>query len=109
MFTLSGVSHFLFVPLALAVIYALLGSFILSVTFVPMMARMWLSGHHGGGHGSTAARSRNPLVRFQQAFECGFNRTREGYTTLLYYATAHSRTASCLPWCSSRSRWLPWR
>ena len=91
MFTLSGVSHFLFVPLALAVIYALLGSFILSVTFVPMMARMWLSGHHGGGHGSTAARSRNPLVRFQQAFERGFNRTREGYTTLLHGALAHSK------------------
>ncbi len=85
MFTLSGISHFLFVPMAETVIYALLASFILSVTFVPMMARRWLSAHPGThGHGAgAAAPPRNPFVRFQQGFERGFNRMRASYQTLL--------------------------
>lgn len=90
MFTLTGVSHFLFVPLAEAVIYALAGAFILSVSFVPMMARFWLTSHeHGGEHGG-APPSRNPLVIVQQRFEHGFNRMRDGYSTLLELALANS-------------------
>lgn len=91
MFTLTGISHSLFVPLALAVIYALLGSFVLSVSFVPMMARVWLSGHHGDDEHGTASRSPNPLRRFQQSFEHGFDRAREGYRALLECALAQSK------------------
>jgi multidrug efflux pump subunit AcrB len=83
MFTLTGVSHYLFVPLAEAVIYALLASFVLSVSFVPMMAKFLLSGHghsHGQGH---HAPSRNPLVLFQRGFERGFTALRDGYRSLL--------------------------
>ena len=83
MFTLTGVSHFLFVPLAEAVIYALLASFVLSVSFVPMMAKFLLSGQgHGHGHGQPTP-SRNPLVRFQRGFERGFSALRDGYRSLL--------------------------
>ncbi len=90
MFTLTGVSHYLFVPLAEAVIYALVGAFLLSVSFVPMMAQFWMSeAHHASeGHGDKP-RSRNPLVRFQQGFERGFNRMRERYRSLLDLALAH--------------------
>jgi multidrug efflux pump subunit AcrB len=82
MFQLTGVAHFLFVPLAEAVIYALLASFVLSVTFVPMMAKFSLAGHHSHGDAHHTP-SRNPLVRFQQGFDRGFNRMRAGYQSLL--------------------------
>jgi multidrug efflux pump subunit AcrB len=85
MFTLTGVSHFLFMPMAESVIYALLASFVLSVSFVPMMANFLLRGQHhsGGQHGGAPPPSRNPLVRFQQGFDRGFNRMRAGYQSLL--------------------------
>ena len=90
MFQISGVAHFLFVPLAKAVIYALLASFVLSVSFVPMLANFLLRGqHHDVAHGD-APRARNPLVRFQQGFDRGFMRMREGYRALLGRALAHS-------------------
>jgi multidrug efflux pump subunit AcrB len=92
MFQLTGVAHYLFVPLAEAVIYALLASFVLSISFVPLMARFLISGHHEGheDHAHGAPRSRNPLVRFQKAFDRGFSRMREGYRSLLRRALSHS-------------------
>ena len=75
MFQLGGVAGYLFTPLAEAVVFALLGSFILSRTLVPTLANYLLHAHQGG-HGDSehaahapAARSRNPLERFQQGFE----------------------------------------
>src|SRR5207302_330924 len=62
MFFLQGIARFLFVPMAEAVIFAMVSSFILSRTLVPTMARYLLR-----PHASHAAReSRNPLVRFQR-------------------------------------------
>jgi multidrug efflux pump subunit AcrB len=91
MLTLTGVSHFLFVPLAQSVIYALVGAFLLSISFVPMTARYWLKvHHHGGNEYAEVTGSRNPLVLFQQRFEHGFNRMREGYAALLERALYHS-------------------
>jgi CzcA family heavy metal efflux pump len=76
MFFLSGVSRYLFVPLAEAVVFAMLASYVLSRTLVPTLAMYLLRTHH-------PAPSRNPLVRFQQAFERGFERVRSGYQRML--------------------------
>jgi CzcA family heavy metal efflux pump len=80
MFFLPGVAGFLFVPLALAVVFAMVMSFILSRTLVPTMA-MYLLKPHDDDHGVHL--SRNPLVRFQSGFEERFNRMRIRYEGLL--------------------------
>ena len=71
MFQLGGVAGYLFRPLAEAVVFALIGSFILSRTLVPTMARYLLSAHseHGGHDEASARPSRNPFKRFQVGFE----------------------------------------
>src|SRR6266850_806222 len=78
MFFLGGVARYLFVPLAEAVIFAMLASYLLSRTLVPTIARYLLSPPIEGG-----APARNPLARGQQAFERGFERLRLGYRGLL--------------------------
>jgi len=86
MFFLEGVSRFLFVPMAEAVIFAMVCSFILSRTLVPTMAKYLLQPHAPltDGHGHLAQPpSRNPLVRFQRNFEARFERVREGYRRML--------------------------
>ncbi|WP_242097539.1 efflux RND transporter permease subunit [Sphingomonas sp. CROZ-RG-20F-R02-07] len=87
MFFLPGVAGFLFVPLALAVVFAMIASFVLSRTLVPTMA-MYLLRPHGDGsdhdqHAAGTPGSRNPLVRFQRGFEDRFERLRRGYGGLL--------------------------
>ncbi|MHA4867188.1 efflux RND transporter permease subunit [Duganella sp. PWIR1] len=90
MFFLEGVSRFLFVPMAEAVIFAMVCSFVLSRTLVPTMANFLLKPHdtgegHAHGHGGNgpAEPSRNPLVRFQRGFEARFERLRAGYSEVL--------------------------
>src|SRR5437016_668128 len=78
MFFLGGVARYLFVPLAEAVIFAMLASYLLSRTLVPTIARYLLSPPVEG-----AAPSRNPLARGQQAFERWFERGRLAYRRLL--------------------------
>jgi multidrug efflux pump subunit AcrB len=82
MFFLSGVAKYLFVPLAEAVMFAMLASYVLSRTLVPTLA-MYLLRAKG-----RVSPSRNPLVIFQRAFERGFERVRTSYqailTTLVY-------------------------
>ncbi len=81
MFFLSGVAKFLFVPLAEAVVFAMLASYVLSRTLVPTLAMYLLRTKH-------FAKTRNPLVLFQRSFERLFERTRTQYqavlTTLVY-------------------------
>jgi multidrug efflux pump subunit AcrB len=74
MFFLTGVAKFLFVPLAEAVVFAMMASYLLSRTLVPTMAKYLLRGLD-----TTPAVSRNPLVRMQIRFEEAFERVREGY------------------------------
>ncbi|WP_298353641.1 efflux RND transporter permease subunit [Rhodoblastus sp.] len=84
MFSLGGVSGYLFRPLAKAVVFALIASYILSATLVPTMANYLLGGRtpsHEAG-----APSRNPLVRFQQGFEQRFEQLRQAYARLLAQA-----------------------
>ncbi len=87
MFGLGGVAGFLFRPLAEAVVFAMIGSYVLSRTLVPTLASFLLRGQvHGGGDGGldhAAPPSRNPLVRFQRGFEHRFEQVRSGYTNLL--------------------------
>ena len=78
MFFLSGVSRYLFVPLAEAVVFAMLASYVLSRTLVPTMAMYLLTKHD---HQTVV--SRNPLVRFQRVFERGFETVRSSYQGLL--------------------------
>src|SRR3982075_3839118 len=84
MFFLTGVARFLFVPMAEAVMFAMIWSFILSRTLVPTMAKYLLQPHlhHAEGEGPP----RNPLLRFQRAFEARFERIRAGYRDLLSMA-----------------------
>jgi len=89
MFFLEGVARFLFVPMAEAVMFAMVCSFILSRTLVPTMANYLLHPHaHDDG---AKPPSRNPLVRFQRAFEARFERVRDSYHELLSLAVAHRR------------------
>jgi CzcA family heavy metal efflux pump len=78
MFFLGGVARFLFVPLAQAVVFAMLASYVLSRTLVPTLAMYLLRRHE-----PHAAPSRNPLAALQRGFERGFLRTREAYRALL--------------------------
>src|SRR6185312_13296286 len=78
MFFLTGVARYLFVPLAESVIFAMLASYVLSRTLVPTLAMYLLKPAHEG-----AAESRNPLVRWQRAFDRGFDRFRRAYRDLL--------------------------
>src|SRR5882757_4229686 len=79
MFLLAGIAKFLFIPLAEAVVFAMLASYILSRTLVPTLAKFWLKQHDGGAK----PQSRNFLARFQERFERGFERMRDRYRVLL--------------------------
>ena len=109
MFFLPGVAGFLFAPLAEAVMFAVLASYMLSRTLVPTMV-MWFERHRHGKHktaessnpaADTSSRWVRPLVRFQQGFENGFNRFRQRYQKLLALFLAHRLVfgASFLAFC----------
>src|ERR1700738_1008655 len=86
MFFLTGVARFLFVPMAEAVMFAMIWSFLLSRTLVPTMAKFLLQPHVHHAEGEGPPPSRNPLVRFQRGFEARFERVRSGYRDLLSLA-----------------------
>jgi len=85
MFFLQGVARFLFVPMAEAVMFAMIWSFLLSRTLVPTMAKYLLQ-PHVHHKGAAPPPSRNPLVRFQRGFGARFERVRSGYRDLLLLA-----------------------
>jgi multidrug efflux pump subunit AcrB len=92
MFFLDGVARFLFVPMAEAVIFAMIASFFLSRTLVPTMAKYLLHPHvDENGQHIEAPPTRNPLVRFQRAFEARFEKVRASYHGLLALAMEHRR------------------
>jgi len=87
MFLLSGVARYLFVPLAEAVVFAMIASYLLSRTLVPTMAKYLLRGDKRHANGSTP--SRNPLVRLQKRFEETFEKFRGSYRGLLEICLHH--------------------
>jgi multidrug efflux pump subunit AcrB len=89
MFLLSGVARYLFVPMAEAVVFAMLASYLLSRTLVPTMAK-YLLVEHDDAQAARKQASRNPLVQFQRAFESGFEKFRGAYLRLLTLCLDHS-------------------
>lgn len=80
MFFLSGVAKFLFVPLAMAVVFAMLASYLLSRTLVPTLVMLLM----GGVHDQAAAEARPSLLqRVYRAFDRRFERVRRAYTLVL--------------------------
>ncbi len=86
MFLLSGVARYLFVPLAEAVVFAMLASYVLSRTIVPTMAKYLLRTE---GEQTNGSESRNPFVRLQKRFEAAFERFRHHYRGLLESCLHH--------------------
>jgi multidrug efflux pump subunit AcrB len=92
MFFLTGVARYLFVPLAEAVVFAMLASYALSRTLIPTLV-MWLYRNvehqgHAGDPGMAALWLR-PFVALQRSFERGFERFREGYRRMLGTVLSH--------------------
>ncbi len=81
MFQLAGIAKYLFIPLAEAVVFAMLASYLLSRTLIPTLAKFWLK-RKDDDHG----REKSAPARFQEAFERRFERFRAGYRKLLELA-----------------------
>ena len=90
MFALPGVAGYLFVPMALAVVFAMTASFILSRTLVPTLANYLLRPHELDAHGHHTE-GNHLLGRLQGRFEDWFDRARAGYRNLLALAMAHRK------------------
>jgi multidrug efflux pump subunit AcrB len=94
MFGLSGVAGYLFRPLAEAVVFALVASYVLSRTLVPTLANYLLrrqapGAHHGDDHRDVVRTHRGALVRFRLGFERRFEAVRATYRGLLHLGLNH--------------------
>jgi multidrug efflux pump subunit AcrB len=87
---LTGPAKYLFTPLAMAVVFAVMASYFVSRTVIPTLVRYLLAGelgrHTAGGH---AAPSCTLFGRVHQRFEGGFERLRERYVAALAWALGH--------------------
>jgi multidrug efflux pump subunit AcrB len=92
-FFLSGVAKYLFGPLAEAVIFAMIASYILSRTLIPTLAMYWMKTHGATSHGK--AKRRFALFGWFSGFHAGFNRRfekfRESYRDLLSLGLRNAR------------------
>ncbi|MBE1161608.1 efflux RND transporter permease subunit [Dyella acidiphila] len=104
-FFLGGVAKYLFAPLAEAVVFAMMASYVLSRTLVPTLSLFWLKKHEHD------APPKGPFGHFQRGFENRFERLREGYrgaleTTerhrglfaMLFFASCALSIALLVPW-----------
>jgi multidrug efflux pump subunit AcrB len=105
MFALGGVAHYLFQPLAEAVIFAMLASYLLSRTLVPTLAMYLLKPRE-----DNAAPSRNPFTRAQKAFDRGFETLRHAYQRLLttFVGKRFIFVPAFLLVCLSAAALIPW-
>ncbi len=106
MFFLAGVARYLFVPLAEAVVFAMLASYLLSRTLVPTMAKYLLRGHeHDAEHHGKGFFSRMQL-RFEERFED----FREVYHGLIRSAIGHKKLfgVAFLVFCLLSLLLFPW-
>ena len=89
--SLGGVAGYLFRPLAMAVVFAMIASYLLTYTLVPTMAHFLLRNQHS--HSATMESGEPRRVglfgRFQRGFEHNFERLRQGYLGLLQLALGH--------------------
>src|SRR5271170_249317 len=88
---LGGVAGYLFRPLAMAVVFAMIASYLLTYTLVPTMAHFLLRSQHGHSVQATSGEPppRGLFARFQHGFEHYFERLRKGYLGLLELALRH--------------------
>ncbi|MGA8230717.1 MAG: efflux RND transporter permease subunit [Candidatus Acidiferrales bacterium] len=110
MFFLTGVARYLFVPLAEAVVFAMMASYLLSRTLVPTMAKYLLVSQTEEESRAAAEKSRNPLVRMQIKFEQAFEHLRERYHHLLESCIEHRTlfVVCFLLCCVASFALLPW-
>jgi CzcA family heavy metal efflux pump len=87
MFFLTGVARYLFVPLAEAVVFAMLASYLLSRTLIPTLVMYLLRGHEHDSHKPPT----NIFSRFQAKFEEQFERLRQGYRGTIESVMQHRR------------------
>ncbi|MGI9212463.1 MAG: efflux RND transporter permease subunit [Methylococcaceae bacterium] len=87
MFFLSGVTQSLFVPMAEAVVFAMLSSYVLSRTLVPTLVMYLMQGHKG--RLATATQNPSGFTRIYLAFERGFEQFRQHYLSVLDHALLH--------------------
>jgi len=120
MFLLSGVARFLFVPLAEAVVFAVLASYALSRTLVPTLVMYFernvkrgprsnaqiRSGHDSQTRTSIISRLLRPLTALQRHFERGFERFRQAYGELLRAVLAHRLAFAAVFLAFSVGSWL---
>jgi multidrug efflux pump subunit AcrB len=92
LFQLGGVSGYLFLPLAEAIIFAMIASFILSRTLTPTMAAWLLRGQVEASRRPAESKRPGVFTRFQAGFETRFERFRAGYHRLLERLTAQRRS-----------------
>jgi multidrug efflux pump subunit AcrB len=85
---LTGPAKFLFTPMALVVAYAMLASYVLSRTLVPVMVN-YLLRKEAAQHGQPMRASLNPFALFHRGFERGFEGFRKGYASLLNWGLFH--------------------
>jgi multidrug efflux pump subunit AcrB len=110
MFFLGGVARYLFVPLAEAVVFAMLASYFLSRTIVPTMAKYLLKGHEHDRVDQAKA-SRNPFIRFQISFEHYFEKLRTWYYGVLGFCMEYRvvfLVAIVAFWVGSIALLYPW-
>jgi CzcA family heavy metal efflux pump len=86
MFFLTGVARFLFVPMAEAVVFAMIASYILSRTLVPTLVMLLMRDSHAPDQ-----RGSSLLQRVYRAFDARFERVRRGYSVALSSALSHRR------------------
>jgi multidrug efflux pump subunit AcrB len=104
MFMLGGVARYLFVPLAEAVVFAMLASYLLSRTLVPTLAMYLLKAHEHEQPGAGF------LGRMQSLFEHGFERLRSFYSTVLEYLVGARKffVPAFLAACLAFGLLIPW-
>jgi CzcA family heavy metal efflux pump len=88
MFALNGVAGYLFVPMAMSVVFAMIASFILSRTLVPTLSLYLLKPHKMGEHD---VQGDHFFARLQRKFEDSFGKIRENYRNLLALAMSNRR------------------
>jgi multidrug efflux pump subunit AcrB len=87
---LTGPAKYLFTPLALAVVFAMLASYLLSRTLVPVMVKYLIRSHEG------EKPMRNLFTRIQQSFEKHFENFRQGYVDALAWSLQNRATVFAL-------------
>ncbi|HEY2122069.1 MAG TPA: efflux RND transporter permease subunit [Chthoniobacterales bacterium] len=90
-FFLSGVARYLFVPLAEAVVFAMLASYLLSRTVVPTFAKFLLPPEMERHFSTEHPKPKTVFGKISQSFESGFSRFREGYRDLLSTCLRHPK------------------